>query len=199
MIYPSTHELLRLLGSSVVFGGCSCLAYDLLRITRMFAGTVSVSPSRLSLPLPRKIHLRFSRSPGWSALLINLGDIFFFLLCGVALSVYFSAANHGRVRWIALAGLSGGFLLCRKTLSVLVLRCAGLAVEVLRFLLAWAFWLVCRPVCLLWYACQKAGGLLGKAVMCLWLPFYTRWRMRYCLAQLRQFNHQKRRMHNGTA
>lgn len=199
MIYPSTNELLRLLMGSVVLGICFCLAYDLFRITRVLAGIGGIASSRPALPLPRGMNLHFSPSPRWASLFINLGDILFFLLCGVTFAIYLSAANHGRVRWLALAGLGGGFLLCRVTLSVLVLRCAGIAAELLRFLLAWVLWMICRPICLLWRVCRRVGGLLGRAVLFLWQPLYTQWKMRRCFTQLRRFYHQKRRMHNGTS
>lgn len=198
MIYPSTNELLRLLVTSVLLGACFCLGYDLLRICRLLAGIGDVSSPRPALPFPRDIHLRISLSRGWSSLLINLGDVLFFLLCGVTLAVYLSVANHGRVRWLALAGLGGGFLLCRVTLSVLVLRFAGFAAEILRFLLAWAIWAIYQPICLLLRICCRSGCLVGKALFFLWLPLYSRWKMKRCLGQLKRFYHQRRRMHHGT-
>ena len=198
MIYPSTNELLQLLAGSVLLGMCFCLGYDLLRISRLLAGIGDMPFSRPALPFPRGMNLCFSPSRGWSSLLINLGDVLYFLLCGATLAVYLSVANHGRVRWLALAGLAGGFLLCRVTLSVLVLRFAGLAAEILRFLLAWAIWVICRPICLLWRICRTAGCLVGRAIFSLWLPLYTQWKMKRALGQLKQFYHQKRRTHYGT-
>ncbi len=199
MIYPSTDELLRLLASSVLMGVCICLAYDLIRIIRVFIGTAGEPPSWLSLPYPQRFRFRFFLSPYWSVLLTNLGDILFFLFCGAALAVYFSAANHGRIRWLALAGMGGGFWACRLTLSVLILRCARAAAEILRFLLTWILWLVCRPFCLLGRMLRQAAGFVGRALFCLALPLYTQWKMKRCIARLNRFYHQKRRTHNGTA
>ena len=198
MIYPSTNELLRLLVGSVLLGACFCLVYDLFRISRLLAGICDVPFSRPALPFPRGMNFRFSPSRGWSSLLINLGDVLYFLLCGATLAVYLSVANHGRIRWLALAGLAGGFLLCRVTLSVLVLRFAGLVAEILRFLLAWAIWVICRPICLLFRICRRAGSLAGRAFFFLWLPLYSRWEMKRCLGRLKRFYHPKRRMHHGT-
>ena len=161
MIYPSTNELLYLLVSSVLLGICFGLVYDLLRISRLLAGIGEASSGRLALPFPRGMHLRICPSRGWSNLLINMGDVLFFLFCGATLAVYLSVLNHGRVRWLVPVGLAGGFLLCRVTLSVLVLRFAGLAAEILRFLLVWAVWGLCWPIRLFWSGCCKAGGLVG--------------------------------------
>lgn len=199
MIYPSTDELLRLLASSVLVGGCICLAYDSLRIIRIFTEASGDTPPRLSLPYPQHFRFRFFLAPKWSILLTNLGDILFFLFCGAALAVYFSAANHGRIRWLALAGMGGGFLTCRLTLSVLILRCAETAAELLRFLLVWTLWLVCCPFCLLWRVLRRAAGFVGSALFYLALPLYTQWKMKRCIVQLSRFYHQKRRTHNGTA
>ena len=198
MIYPSTNELLHLLVGSVFLGACFCLAYDLLRISRGLAGIGDVPFSRPALPFPRGVGLRLAPSRRWSNFLINLGDVLYFLLCGVALAVYLSVANHGRIRWLVLAGLAGGFMLCRATLSVLLLRFAGLAAEILRFLLAWAIWVICRPVCLFWCICRRVGGLVGRYLFSLWLPLYSQWKMKRCLGLVRQFYHQKRRTHHGT-
>lgn len=198
MIYPSTNELLRFFVGSVLLGACFCLIYDLLRISRFLVGIGDVPSFRSVLPFPRGMSFRFSPSSGLSGFLINLGDILFFLLCGVTFVVYLSVANHGRVRWLALVGLGGGFLLCRATLSVLVLRCAGLAAEIMRFLLAWVIWVILRPICLLFRICRRAGGLVKCALFSLWIPLYTRWKMKRCFEQLKRFYHQKRRMHDGT-
>ncbi|MBQ8276775.1 MAG: spore cortex biosynthesis protein YabQ [Clostridia bacterium] len=197
MIYPSTNDLVRLLAGSALLGVCFCLAYDLLRVIRVLTGIDGTLSFRLALPVPPKMHLHLVPHPGWNGLLINFGDILFFLCCGVTLAVYLSAANHGRLRWPVLAGLGGGFLLCRMTLSVIVFRCAGVLAEILRFLLAWALWFVCRPICLFLHLCHRAGCLVGNAVIFLWLPLYTLWKMRRCIGRLRQFYHRKRRMHNG--
>lgn len=198
MIYPTTQDLLRLLVGSVLLGVCFCLVYDLLRIARLMAGIGEGLSSRPALPYPRGMEFRISPSRGWSNLLINLGDILFFLFCGVTLAIYLSAADHGRIRWLAPIGLGSGFLLCRMTLSTLVLRLGGFAAEILRFLLAWAVWGICRPVCVLCAVCRRAGRFVGGVLFSLWLPRYTQWKMRQSLGCLKRFYHDKRRTHHGT-
>jgi len=177
--------LLRLLVWGVLLGAGFGAAYDMLRITRVLMGVrystrVTFSLAR-AMP-PRRIaarphHMGRSLRNG----IIHIEDFLFFLLVGAGTAVFLSAVNHGRVRWLALAGIFAGFALYRLTAGRLVIACSSAIAAVLHLVLAWLLWLLTRPFCLL----NRGLRRLGRAVWhALWPPIYTRLAMRRCLRRL---------------
>lgn len=178
--------LLRLLLGGLLLGAVFGAAYDLLRITRVLMGvryntrTSAIPTAKLMPPIKRRAHPhRIGRS--LRDVLVNLEDFLFFLAVGPTVAIFLSAANHGRVRWLAFAGIAAGFVLYRLTVGRLVIACSTAIAAVLRVMFAWALWLITRPFCLL-------GRLICRLAHRLWrllyLPIYTRLAMRRCLRQL---------------
>ena len=100
------------------------VCYDMLRITRVFLG---VHYSRRAKEKLRDIRLPFLKakkerkeSPILGTV-IFFEDLFFGLLCGVAMILLFYEANNGKFRFPAIICAMGGFFLYRATLGRLVM------------------------------------------------------------------------------
>lgn len=185
MLTPTPAELLRLFWGGMLLGLAFAAVYDLLRITRVLMGETygSRTAGRFSaLPMP-PAHLTHAGQFGRSLrdLLVNLEDLLYCLCAGAAVAVYLSAANHGRVRWLAFAGICLGFLAWRLTAGRLIIACSAAIAALLRFAVGWIVWCVCRPF--VWLG-RIIAGRLRALWLWIYLPAYTRRATRRCLRQL---------------
>lgn len=183
MLVPSPAELVRLFLGGLLLGLVFAAVYDALRISRVLMGeSYGSAAGRLAaLPMPparpRTGRLGRRLRDG----LVNLEDLVWCLGIGAATAIYLSAANHGRVRWLAFAGIGLGFFLWRCTAGRAVITCSAAIAALLRFAIGWIVWCACRPF--VWLGRFLAGRLRALR---LWisLPVYTRLATRRCLRQL---------------
>lgn len=195
MIYPSTAELFRLFGGAFLLGLVFGLFYDAMRITRVLMGVSYGAVSNLSLPMPvfsRQIPILGKKVRN---VLINLEDFAFFLIAAPATAIYISAANNGQFRWLVLAGIGGAFILYRLTIAKLVIAVSETLARLLRFLLAWAFWILLFPLRKLASGLAFLWKRFAKQVVSyIYLPLYTKRAMRHCLRDVKHtFDFAKRR------
>lgn len=185
MLTTSPAELLRLFWGGLFLGLAFAAVYDVLRITRVLMGETygSRAAGRLAaLPMPPAARThggRFGRR--LRDLLVNLEDLLYFLCVGVTVAVYLSAANHGRVRWLAFAGIALGFLFWRLTAGRMIIACSAAIAALLRFAVGWILWCICRPF--VWLG-RLIAGRLRALWLWLYLPAYTRRTTRQCLRRL---------------
>ncbi len=185
MLTVAPAVLIRLFWWGGLLGLAFAAVYDLLRISRALMGERygGRTAGRLAdLPMPPTVrHSSTAPRRGLYRLIVNVEDLLYFLFVGAALAVYFSAANHGRVRWLAFAGIVLGFLLWRLTVGRAIVAASAAIAALLRFALCWALWGLSRPVVRLGRliaACLRAG------LRRLYLPIYTRRTARRCLRRL---------------
>lgn len=105
------------------------VAYDALRITRIFLGA-SYSPhlreklQAVTLPLLKKRVRRIKRQGVLFWIFVFIGDLLFALLGGVLLILLFYQFNNGKIRFPAFFCTGIGFLFYRKTVGKLVMLCS---------------------------------------------------------------------------
>ena len=195
MLTTSPADLLRLFWDGFLLGVAFGIAYDLLRITRVLMGVrygARTAGRLAALPMPYPACSTQANRVGQRLRdgLVNLEDLLYFLFVGPAIAIYLSAANHGRVRWLAFAGIGLGFAAYRLTVGRLVIGCSAAIAAGLRFLLAWMIWGLCRPVCWLGKLVRQCSRCLARRLRAIWnglyLPVYTRCAMRRDLRRLKQ-------------
>lgn len=114
----------------------------------------------------RGFHGSLSRS-----IIVSLRDMVFFLVSGVAFSVFLYRFNYGRFRWFILVSLCFGFWAFRVTVGRLTSRISGLFSRSLILGVNIALWVVITPVWLLWRLTRRllvipAEAAVKKTVMC---------------------------------
>ena len=164
MTVSMTGELLFLL-ASFVFGVCTGGAYDVLRIGRMlmgvrYAGAPYRNFSAVSLPLiGRRTAMRYCRKERRALLFfpVLLGDVFFFLLLGIAYPVFLYAVHSGVFRLYSLLALFFGFLLYRQSVGRAVLFLSSYIIFALRALCDYLWFFVFHPLGLLFGILFRVG------------------------------------------
>ncbi len=183
MLTTSPAELVRLFLLGGMLGALFGAVYDALRITRILMGVRygrSGIKAGLSLPMPRWMRgekKRLSRHrlrDFW----VNVEDILYFLFVGPMIAIYLSEVNHGRIRWLAFAGIALGFFLYRCTVGELVIRFSVWIADILRFLAAWLCYGVSRPFLWLYRLIRilllRVTCRLVRLWLWLYLPGHTR-------------------------
>lgn len=182
MLITSPAELIRLFWGALILGLAFAAVYDLLRISRVLMGQTygSRTAGRLAaLPLPPTVGQhsgRFGRR--LRDLVVNIEDLLWFLCAGSAIAIYLSAENHSRVRWLVLVGVGLGFFAWRMTVGRAVIAASSTIAALLRFLVYWAVWCVCRPFVRLGHVAARHCRMLWRLIC---LPLYTRREERRCL------------------
>lgn len=192
MLTTSVGTLVRLFLGGLLLGAAFGVVYDALRITRVLMRVrySRAASASLALPMPQRRRPARPHRVGRALrdVVVDLEDICFFLAAGPAMAIYLSAANHGRVRWLAFAGVALGFAAYYFTVGRLVVRFSEAIAGLLRFAGAWLWWLFCLPFGWLARGIHWLAGRIGRRLRKIWLwfylPGYTRRAMRRYLGQI---------------
>lgn len=192
MLTTSFGALVRLFLGGLLLGAAFGVVYDALRITRVLMGVrySRAETAALTLPMPNQNRLVRQHRVGRALrdIIVDLEDICFFLVAGSSMAIYLSAANHGRVRWFAFVGAAMGFIVYYFTVGRVVVRFSEAIASLLRFAVAWLWWLFCLPIGWLargvcWLV-RRIWCRLRRIWLWLYLPGYTRRAMRRYLGQI---------------
>lgn len=118
---------------SVLLGIFLGAIYDVIRFLRVVFGVTVASPFKRGNHSPRAV---------LGYVFVILGDLLFFIVCAVLMSVFFFLTGDGRMRGYALVGAFLGFLLYYNTVGRLFIGAVTRIKALLKKLLKFAF----RPV-----------------------------------------------------
>ncbi|MBQ9121205.1 MAG: spore cortex biosynthesis protein YabQ [Clostridia bacterium] len=152
---------------AVLVGACLGSVYDLVRLSRAFVGVrytnrFSSRLSRIRLPLigtaekePRPLR---KRGEFFLNLYIAAGDVLFFLISAVTVTVFLYHVNNGVFRWYLAFGIGAGFFLYYITVGKVVVAVSEVVAFALRAILRYLRYFLVRPV--VWLACLLWRGVI---------------------------------------
>lgn len=153
---------------SIVLGAFLGVAYDIVRISRVFIGVeYGNNPfpyEKIKLPIisklkkEKKCNKRRASSVALN-IFIFAGDILFCVFTALALVIYIYHSNEGKARWMVFFGAAIGFFAYYFSIGKLVVLFSQYIVFVIRAIISYTVFFVSLPI---------------KALILLCLRFYAR-------------------------